>query len=140
MANGMRVSKHFLSELHLFLSYPRGGLGHTWAEKIQTHLEKLGAEVFRDEESIREGEQDWYERIEKGIERADLLVCVIGDDSSHCVWQKREMLQAVEGGKLIVPLRIAEVSLPLYLKEKQPVELRKDDEEKWPRKLRLASK
>ena len=136
----MSADPHLPHGTQIFVSYPRGGLGHTWAEKIQTYLEELGAEVFRDEESIREGEQDWYQRIEEGINRADLLVCVIGDDSGRSDWQTREMLQAVEGGKLIVPLRIAEVSLPLYLKEKQPVELRKDDEEKWPRKLRLVSK
>jgi hypothetical protein len=41
--------------------------------------------VWRDEESIREGEQDWYHRIEQGLEKADLLTCIVGQDTDHCV-------------------------------------------------------
>jgi hypothetical protein len=74
-----------LEGLGVFVSYPRGGHGHTWAEAVQRHLEQLGAEVWRDEESIREGEQDWYHRIEQGLEKADLLTCIVGQDTDHCV-------------------------------------------------------
>ena len=115
--------------LRIFLSYPRGGHGHTWAEKVHLHLENLGADVWRDEKSIPEGDQDWYRRIETGVDQADLLTCILGDDSDHCIWQKREMLRAVERRKPVVPLRIARVGLPLYLQEKQPVELRPSDED-----------
>ncbi len=118
-----------LERLRVFISYPRGGLGHTWAEAVQRHLETLGAEVWRDEESIREGEQDWYRRIEQGLEKSDVLACLVGQDTDHCGWQEREMLRAVARQKPIVALRIAAVALPLYLQEKQPVELRRDNQE-----------
>ena len=99
--------------LRVFISYPRGGHAHSWAEQVQRHLENLGAEVWRDEESIREGEQDWYRRIEQGIEKSDVVACIVGRDTEACQWQEREMLRAVALRKPIVPLRIAEVSLPL---------------------------
>lgn len=44
-----------LAGRRVFVSYPRGGLGHTWAEEVQSHLGSLGAEVWRDEDAIREG-------------------------------------------------------------------------------------
>ena len=113
----------------MFVSYPRGGLGHTWAEAVQKHLESLGAEVWRDEDSIREGEQDWCRRIEEGLAKFDVLICVVGQDTDQSDWQKREMLRAVELRKPIVPLRIAAVGLPFYIQEKQPVEVRQDRRE-----------
>ena len=112
--------------LRVFISYPRGGHAHNWAGEVQCHLENLGAKVWRDENSIREGEQDWYRRIEQGIERSDVLTCIVSQDTDACQWQEREMLRAVQLGKPVVPLRIAKVSLPLYIQEKQAVEARPD--------------
>ena len=118
-----------LGGLRVFVSYPRGGLGHTWAEAVQSHLESLGAEVWRDEDAIREGEQDWCRRIEEGLAKSDVLICIVGQDTEQSDWQKREMLRAVELRKPIVPLRIAAVGLPFYIQEKQPVEVRQDRRE-----------
>ncbi|MGB7990754.1 MAG: TIR domain-containing protein, partial [Candidatus Methylophosphatis roskildensis] len=113
----------------MFISYPRGGHAHCWAEQVQRHLEDLGAQVWRDEDSIREGEQNWFRLIEQGIEKSDVLTCIVGRDTEACQWQEREMLRAGQLGKPVVPLRIAEVRLPLYIQEKQPVEARADGRE-----------
>jgi hypothetical protein len=118
-----------LEGLRVFVSYPRGGHGHTWAEKVQHHLEQLGVKVWRDEDSIREGEQDWYHRIEQGLENSDVLACIVSAETAGCKWQRREMLWALEHSKPVVLLRTAKVSLPLYVQEKQPVEARRDDDE-----------
>ena len=115
--------------LRVFISYPRGGYGHTWAEAVQHHLEHLDAEVWRDETAIGEGDQNWCRRIEQGLETADLLICIIGQETEVCAWQQREMLRAVERHTPIIPLRIAKVGLPLYIQEKQPVEVRDRDQE-----------
>ncbi len=118
-----------LETLRVFVSYPRGGLGHTWAEAVQTHLESLGAEVWRDEDAIREGDQNWYRRIEEGLAKSDLLICIVGQDTEQSDWREREMLRAVELRKPIVALRIANVGLPFNIQEKQPVEVRQDRQE-----------
>ena len=118
-----------LEGLRVFVSYPRGGLGHTWAEAVQSHLEGLGAEVWRDEDAIREGNENWCRRIEEGLAKSDVLICIVGQDTEQSDWQEREMLRAVELRKPIVPLRIAAVGLPFCIQEKQPVEARQDRQE-----------
>ncbi len=116
-----------LQDSRVFISYPRGGYAHTWAEKVQGHLEALGARVWRDEASINEGEQNWYEQIEQAVVQSDVMVCIVSHDSDDCRWQKREMLRADERGQPVVPLRIESVTLPFAIKEKQPVEKRASD-------------
>ncbi len=120
-----------IENLRIFISYPRGGAAHTWAEDVHTHLDSQGARVFRDEDSIKEGEQDWYRRIEQGLLNADLVVAIVGDDSAICRWQERELLYADRLGLSLVPLRIAPVSLPFVITEKQPVEARRDRAATW---------
>jgi hypothetical protein len=115
-----------LEGLRVFVSYPRGGLGHTWADAVQSHLESLGAEVWRDEDAIREGNENWYRRIEEGLAKSDVVICIVGLDTEQSDWQTREMLRAVELRKPVVPLRVAKVALPFCLQEKQPVEARPD--------------
>jgi hypothetical protein len=46
-----------LTRLRVFISYPRGGLAHTWAKLVQQDLEGRGAAIaWRDETAIEEGE------------------------------------------------------------------------------------
>ncbi len=113
--------------LRLFISYPRGGHAHAWAERVQAHFEAAGADAWRDESSIREGEQNWVRCIADALDRADLVLAVIADDSACCAWQERELLRAVTLGKPVLPLRIGDVSLPFCIQEKQAVVLRGDD-------------
>ncbi len=93
-----------LPGLRAFVSYPRGGAAHGWAEQVHAFLERRGAEVWRDERSIEPGDDDWYRRIVEGLERADAAVCIVGADSDGCRWQQREMLHADRLGLPVVAL------------------------------------
>ena len=121
-----------LAGLRIFISYPRGGAAHTWAEQVHADLSARGARVWRDETGIVAGDDDWYARISQGLQAADLVVAVFGADSAACRWQQREMLQADKWGlpvvaAVVVAAALGGTRLPLYAKEHQPVPLREGD-------------
>ena len=116
-----------LENLRIFISYPRGGAAHTWAEAVQAHLAGEGARAWRDETGVAEGDPDWSDRIEGELRAADLLVAIVGMDSEVCRWQKRELVTADGCGKPVVALRIdARARMPFAICETQPVEARPD--------------
>ncbi|TAH46387.1 MAG: TIR domain-containing protein [Betaproteobacteria bacterium] len=116
-----------LENLRIFISYPRGGAAHTWAEAVQAHLECEGARAWRDETGVREGEQSWHDRIEGALRAADLVVAIVGMDSEICRWQKRELLTADDRRTPVVALRIDDrARMPFAIVENQPVEARPD--------------
>ena len=125
----MATNTSDLAGLRVFISYARGGLDHTWAEKIQRHLADQGADVWRDEHSIEEGNEDWCRSIERGIERADAVVCIVGRDTDDSRWQQREIAFADKRNKEVVVIRTDDVELPFGLLEKQPIEVRPDAQE-----------
>ncbi|MDP3281793.1 MAG: toll/interleukin-1 receptor domain-containing protein [Nitrosomonas sp.] len=125
----MTATSNQLAKLRIFISYARGGKAHTWSEQTQSHLEQQGAEVWRDERSIEEGNDNWYHSIQRGIEKSDVVVCVVGKDTDQCGWQEREMLYSDRLRKPVVALRIDDVSLPFYIQEKQPIEARSDQQD-----------
>ena len=110
--------------LRVFISYPRGGSTHSWAEQVHADLAARGAQVWRDEQRIREGDDDWYARIQQGLASAQVVACIVGPDSEASRWQKREMLSADRLALPVVVFRTAPVALPTYVIERQPVELR----------------
>ncbi|AEJ00624.1 Sulphatase-modifying factor protein [Nitrosomonas sp. Is79A3] len=125
----MTATTNQLAKLRIFISYARGGNAHTWSERIQSHLEQQGAEVWRDERSIEEGNDNWYRSIQRGIEKSDVVVCIVGKDTDQCGWQEREMLYSDKLKKQVVALRIDNVSLPFYIQEKQPIEAHSDPQD-----------
>jgi TIR domain len=110
--------------LRVFISYPRGGHAQTWAEHVEADLKQRGAEVFRDVTGIAEGDDSWYQRIVNGLTNAHVVASVVGQHSDNCKWQTREMLKADHMALPAVAFRVDAVALPLYMAEKQPVELR----------------
>ncbi|NRF72222.1 SUMF1/EgtB/PvdO family nonheme iron enzyme [Aquincola sp. S2] len=113
-----------LASLRIFVSYPRGGAAHTWADKLHAELRARGAIVWHDEYSIQPGASNWLASIEDGLRRAHVVVCVIGQESGGCRWQEREMLRADQLGLPLLACRVADVEMPLYAIERQPIELR----------------
>jgi formylglycine-generating enzyme required for sulfatase activity len=115
--------------LRIFISYPRGGSTETWAERVEADLKRRGAEVFRDVTGIKEGDDNWYQRIVNGLANAHVVACVVGQHSDNCKWQQREMLAADRMALPAVAFRVAAVNLPLYMAEKQPVEWHQGQDE-----------
>jgi hypothetical protein len=113
-----------LQGLSVFISYPRGGHAHTWAERVQADLQARGASAWRDEHQVQEGDPSWYDRIRDALVAADAVVCIVDGHSEDCRWQKREALKADQLALPIVAFRTEAIGLPFYLAEQQPVELR----------------
>lgn len=122
--DGMAKQATDLRGLRVFVSYPRGGLAHTWAERVQRELATCGAEAWRDETGVGEGDGNWYELIRDALHQADVVVGIVGAESERCRWQQREVLYADQITTPLVAFRTAPVGLPFYMAEKQPVELR----------------
>ncbi len=129
MANRKRIVTVIDSLKHyrIFVSYPRGGKAHTWAEAVQAFLQNEHARVWRDETGVQEGDSDWVAQIDSALRASDLLVAIVGLESEICRWQTRELITADKHGTPIVALRVDDrAPMPFVLREKQPVEARPD--------------
>lgn len=113
--------------LNAFISYARGGHGHTWAQRVDAALAAAGAVCFFDEHNIAEGDPSWLARLAQGLQAADLLVCVVDHGSAACTWQQRELIRADRLQLPVVALRVDKVDLPFAIAECQPIELRAND-------------
>ena len=71
-------------------------------------LEALDLEVNRDVDLVQ-GE-NWAENLAALLDRADLIVCVIGRDTTLSTFQMAEIQRALESGKRVVPVLVE----PLY--------------------------
>ncbi len=116
-----------LRNLRIFVSYPRGGATHTWAERVQADLSRRGASVWRDTDHIIDGD-DWYGRIVDALQSSDVVVGVFGPDSDDSRWQQREVLFADSLGLVVVPVVVGAMRSPLMVADKQPVVLRHEDQ------------
>lgn len=76
-----------LSGLRLFISYARGGRAHSVAEQVQRHLQSEGAQVFRDETGVREGDLDALAGIERELLAADVVVYLLAAETPASGWQ-----------------------------------------------------
>ena len=80
------ASRNELQGLRVFVSYPRGGQAHTWAERVQADLQARGAEPWRDEAKLQEGDPSRYDRIRDALLAANAVVCIVESHSEHCRW------------------------------------------------------
>ena len=81
---------------------------------MHADLEMRGAEVWRDEREVAEGDDDWYARIREGLVGTDVVICIVGVESDGCRWQQDEMLFADQLALPVVAFRTATITLPLY--------------------------
>ncbi len=114
-----------LAGLRVFISYPRGGHAHTWAERAHAYLHGLGVEAFRDEQNVEEGEPSWYRAIEQALHAAHVVLALVGHDTAQSRWQIRELNVADNRRIPVVVLRIEpSVELPWVVADAVPIELR----------------
>lgn len=59
-----------LHGLRIFISYPRGGHAHTWAERVHADLQARGADPWRDEVGIQEGKVSCYDQLRHYLQLA----------------------------------------------------------------------
>jgi hypothetical protein len=61
----------------LFLSYSRNDLQA--ANNLFAQLEQAGISVFRDQDSIREGDL-WLEKLQQAVDQCDTFLLLLGQD------------------------------------------------------------
>jgi len=92
-----------------FVSYRRITADTAFVDELQRDLAARGVRVWVDREEI-EPASDWAERIVRGIDASKALIFVITPESVHSAECLRELDQAVELHKLIVPVVLREVT------------------------------
>lgn len=110
-----------------FLSYPSENLDD--AREVYTFLRGIGVDVWFDKESLVGGD-DWARTIKFALRSSDLviLVCSAAVISKAGVIQReiRDALEAMRdkplGSNFLLPLRTADIRLPLELTEMQYVD------------------
>jgi TIR domain len=91
-----------------FISYRRLPLDTAFVDQLEQDLTGRGLRVWVDREKI-EAASDWEERIARGINASKAFVFVITPEAVRSLECRRELDQAVELNKLIVPVVLREV-------------------------------
>jgi hypothetical protein len=108
----------------LFVSYSRNDSSITYS--LADQLRECGFEVWTDVTGIVGGAV-WEIEIEKAIQSSDALIILVSSASKSSQWVRKEILFALNLKKLVVPLLIENVPLPLCLNDIQAVEYKNND-------------
>lgn len=114
-----------------FISYARADAEAATA--LAAELEAVGLPVWLDTEALEPG-HNWVAEIERGLEEAGYLLLLLSAAALSSRWVEREwttMLARQLGGKaggVVIPLRLAPVTLPALLRPLQAIDLFPDFE------------
>ena len=73
------------------------------AEQLSGTLMQYGVNVFRDKDALRGGEQ-WWPALEHAIKRSRFFVVLLGEETHHSIWVRREIKVALENGIRVIPV------------------------------------
>jgi hypothetical protein len=104
-------------------------ISHSTKDNEFTHnlaeqLRQAGFNTWVDVESIPEG-STWAREIEKGVEECQSLVVVMSKNARESEWVEREILLAMQLKKPVFIALIEDVTLPIYLINRQYTDFRK---------------
>jgi hypothetical protein len=124
----------------VFVSYRRADAAA--ADAVLQRLEAAGYGVWLDRSDIGGGSR-WREAIEQALQQADAVIFLVSQRALESDEVYRELARAIELGKAIVPLRLDQVPLYGWFKEKlgalQHIEYdAHDPDEKWWNRLLAA--
>ncbi len=92
----------------VFISYRRG-TSWSHARAVADSLKGRGADVFLDVDDINEGR--FAEIIEQSINACDYFVPILAPGTLESYWVKREIIHAINGKKVMVPLLVENFTL-----------------------------
>lgn len=87
----------------VFVSYSHAD--EAAARELQDALRGEGVSVFRDNDTIRTG-QNWREAIQRGVAASRSLVLLIGESTHESKWVQEEVAQAQKLGVRIIPVSL----------------------------------
>jgi NarL family two-component system response regulator LiaR len=108
---------------HIFISYARAD-GAEFAHKLHDDLVKLGVPVWLDAYQIPPG-SDWDAEIDKGLDRAAIMVVLLTPGAVGSKQVKSEWNRALKKGLDIIPLLILDCEIPRVLETLQYIDFRK---------------
>lgn len=104
----------------IFINYKQNvDPDHKLARLIEKWLKSSRHEVFRDEGGIRPG-QKWAERIRQQVEKCDVMLSLISNQSLRSPWVLNEIDLANRLGKHIIPVLLQELDEDLEFEEYSP--------------------
>jgi hypothetical protein len=105
----------------IFLSYAHEDF--EIASRIAEDLRGRGYSVWYDQAELKGGEE-WVRTITRGINLAPIFISLISSASNESVWVRREFLYAEKKGKKVIPIVVENCEVPIYILEKQVVDLK----------------
>jgi hypothetical protein len=98
----------------IFISYARRDAAEI-ADELADQLRALEHEVFLDVQSIRAGSR-WRSELSRRIKWSDLMVVLVTPGSNESDYVYQEVIEAEQGSKTIIPIRIGDTPLPVHLR------------------------
>ncbi len=107
----------------VFLSYSRKD--HDAASWFHDQLATRGIAVWIDREGIREGER-FHRAIEEAVHESWAVVVLLSRNAADSSWVDAEWQQALDGGKLVIPVVLEDCSVPRILATRQVLDASSD--------------
>lgn len=110
----------YVDPIDVFISYEHSDV--VCVERLARDLQNKGFSVWYDVGNIKGGES-WVDTITRAINRAPLFISLVSPAANKSIWVRREFLYAESKRKHIVPVLIEECELPIYMLERQALDL-----------------
>lgn len=104
---------------HLFVSYSSRDI--EVCDILESDLEGMGFEVWRDRSDIRGGE-DWARAIESSVGQAYALLVLVSRHSIISEWVKKEIEFSQIGEIHVIPLRLDDSEIPAQISDSQAID------------------
>jgi hypothetical protein len=95
------------------------------ATLIERDLTIVGYKVWLDSSGIQGG-ASWIQEIQAAIKNCDLLIPILSFESLESDWVQREVIYAQNNSKIILPLKLKAIELPVYLVTTQALDFTDD--------------
>ena len=109
----------------IFLSYSHADV--EFAKQLFASLVDGGHACWIDKEKIKGGDA-WVDSISSGITNSIAFLSLVSRNSEKSAWVKREFIFAETQKKLIIPILVEDLALPIYLNTYQAIPFYEDYE------------
>jgi len=107
----------------IFFSYSRKDLD--FIHELYDDLEKHGANIWLDQRNIPDG-AEWVVEIENALTNAEVILYVVSENSARSRNVRNEILYAIEEKKQLIPIKISNCKIPLFIRTYQYIDFSKD--------------
>lgn len=115
----------------VFISYSTDA--KPWAETLAESLERKGVSTWTDFNSVRPGDR-WLKEMQLALDAASYFLIVVGPKNQIGEWQDREWQGVLHSTwehpeKRVIPILIADATLPAFLKNWVSIRVQPDESE-----------